>query len=244
MNAKDRNQLRRGLQASPWLLASLLALGAGPKVANAGNTESATKVAADIWAGWKDEIKKGGCMTAAGLTAIFSQGATAASTVETYRKCYDTLEKFDVISAAVVANWNRLVGNTWATLGPRPITFGKNQAGTLVSTGGRMFLSAAPVPANIDEVEIELKKEDGKGKTSVTVSKVAANGKATELWDFTIGAGDENSGKTWRKTFEDVAGYVIAVHLDCKSVSRKFEYEFKATMRDTKPEVTTRVVRQ
>lgn len=207
------------------------------------DTESAAKVAADIWAQWKEEIKKGGCLSAAALTAIFSAGATAASTAETYQKCYGTVDKFDQIATTVVARWNQLVGNKWAAIGARDITFGKTQSGTLVSTGGRMFISAAPVPANIDEVEIQLKKEDGKGKTSVVVSKVGANGKATTLWSFTIGAGDDNTGKVWRKTFADVAGYVIAVHLDCKSVTRKFEYEFKATMRDTKAEGITRVIR-
>ena len=42
------------------------------------------------------------------------------------------------------------------------------------------------------------------------------------------------------RTFKDMDGYVLAVHLDCKSVTRKLEYELKATVRE-KPFATSSV---
>ena len=66
----------------------------------------------------------------------------------------------------------------------------------------------------------------------MTVCKVGPTGKTSQLWSFTIDAGDDNDGRTWEKSFKDLDGYVLSVHLDCKSVTKKFEYELKATTSD------------
>jgi len=210
----------------------------GPAVAGDG-CDSATKVAADLWENWGDEVRAGGCLTAAAVSAILTQGATAASSAEFYQKCYATLNEFNSIATSAVKKWNTLVGNTWAQLGPRALEFNKTLSGTVVGPGDRMFISAAPIPADLDEVEIELKKEDGKSETEVTVCKVAANGQGTTLWSFTIDGGKDNQGKTWKKTFKNVDGYILSVFLNSKSVTRSMEYQLKATLRDTSTKVAT-----
>ncbi|MCL4789887.1 MAG: hypothetical protein KJ070_24425, partial [Verrucomicrobia bacterium] len=215
------------------LIASLLVANVvTPHDAQADDCKSGTQIATAIWSDWGDEIKKGGCLTGVAVPAVLSQGATASAAKPMYDACYDTLAKFEEAGKKTIAKWNSLVGNTWASLGPRPLTFGTKLKGTVVSTGGRVFITPAPLPAHTDEVEIKLEKTGGKGKTSVTACKISANGKAEQLWSFTIDPGDENEGKTWSRKFKNLNGYILSVHLDCKSLSKKMEYELTASVKE------------
>lgn len=211
-----------------WLALTLLQ----PSPAKAADCESGTQMALAIWKEWGDQMKKGGCFTATAVATVLTEGATAAGAVGMYQTCYDTLTKFEEITKKVIPKWNSLVGNTWATLGPRALTLNTALSGTLVSTGGRVFLTAAPLPANTDEVTLKLKKTGGKGKTSVAVCKVSAHGHADQIWSFTIDAGDDNEDQTWSRTFQNMDGYVLCVHLDCQSVAKKMAYELTATVKE------------
>lgn len=220
-------QMNLTLLTASMVIANL----AAPHAARADDCKSGTQIATPIWSDWGDEIKKGGCFTGVAVAAVLSQGATAPAAKPMYDACYDTLAKFEEAGKKTIAKWNSLVGNTWASLGPRPLTFGTKLKGTVVSTGGRVFITPAPLPAHTDEVEIKLEKTGGKGKTSVTVCKISANGKAEQLWSFTIDSGDENEGKTWSRKFKNLNGYILSVHLDCKSLSKKLEYELTASVK-------------
>lgn len=203
-----------------------------PTHAQADDCESGAQMATAIWKNWGDEIKKGGCATGVAVSAALTGGVTAPAAAEMYLECYATVTAYEEVAKKAITKWNDLVGNTWASLGPRALEANTKLSGTLVSTGGRVFISPAPLPANVDEVELSLKKTGGKGKTSVTICKVSANGKASQLWSFTIEAGDDNDGKTWSRSLKNLDGYVLSVHLDCKSVTKKLEYELTAKLKE------------
>src|SRR6476469_4880627 len=78
-----------------------------------------------------------------------------------------------------------------------------------------------------------LKKIGGNGKTSVDVCKVSADGEASNVWSFTIDSGDDNDSHTWSKTLKNMSGYVLTLHLDGKSLTKKLQYELKATMHES-----------
>jgi hypothetical protein len=213
------------------LTAGLLILSTlSPMPARADSCESGTKVATVVWEQWGQEIKQGGCITYAAVASILSGGVTVAGSTAVYAQCYATITAYEEIAQKMISKWNSKVGNTWAHLGPRPLERNTTLKGTLQSTAGRLFVTPAPMPANIDEVELKLKKTGGKGKVTVTVCKISANGKAEQLWSFTIEKGDENEDKTWSRSFKNLDGYVLTLHLDGKSLAKEMAYEVTTKM--------------
>lgn len=197
---------------------SALGLAAVPQ-AKAASCNSAAKVSADVWKEYGTVAKGMGCVLATAL----SQGA-----VDTI-KCLETANKYDKSVQSMISFWNKMADNSWATIGPRRMDIGVTSKGKLVSTGGRVFVSAAPLAD--DKVEIKLKKTDGKAKTTMAVCKEAPNGKRTKLWDLEIDNGKDNVGKTWTKTISGLKGYVLVTHLDAGSVTNTFSYELTAKPR-------------
>ncbi|MFQ5736500.1 MAG: PASTA domain-containing protein [Thermodesulfobacteriota bacterium] len=130
----------------------------------------------------------------------------------------------------VIKRWNRLVKKTsWATIGPRQLTFGKTHKGRLISTGGRVFIT--PLPVDKGSVTLTLTKKAGKARTSVTACTFTDGGDRVKVWDFVIPKGKKNRGQTWTKTLNGVEDRLISIHLDSKSGEHTFKYELKATRR-------------
>jgi hypothetical protein len=186
--------------------------------AKAGGCESGTKVASDIWREHDDVLKGLGCA----VVAIASEGMVPPNA------CLDAADKAAKVAEQMTKYWNQAAGNSWAKIGPRRLDPGETHGGQLVSTGGRMFITAMPLDS--DSAEISLKKLDGKAKTEVTVCK-EHRGKYTKLWTFEIDNGEKNKGDVWKKTFDGVKGHNIVVHLDAKSVANKFKYQVKLSKR-------------
>lgn len=178
-----------------------------------GSCGSLTSVAADLWKEYGEVAKQVGCFSAVAL----SKGMIP------YEACYDGVTQYEETVKKMIAFWNKMAKNGWATIGPRRLEIGSWLEGRLVSTGGRVFI--AETPLNKDTIDITLKKTDGKAHTSVTVCKYAENGKSTTLWDFEVDSGKETVGDTFKKTLNGVRNHLISVHLDAKSVTNTFAYK-------------------
>ncbi len=182
-----------------------------PHDAVAGSCTSAAKVAGDIWEKFDAVTKEAGC---------WSPGKLGH-----YQACFIERLKFPLkLGDKMVGWWNSMAEGGWATIGPRMLSVGKEK-GTLISTGGRLFIGSSPV--NTGELTLSLRKTDGEADVEVTVCKTGADRKAEKIWEFTINKGDKNTGKTWEKTFKDVEAAVISVHLDSKALLKKFSYELQ-----------------
>ncbi len=194
-------------------LVALLA-GAVPGEAKAGSCESGTKVASDIWREHDAVLKSLGCA----VVSIASEGTVPPNV------CLDAADKAAKVAENMMKYWNMAAGNSWAKIGPRRLDAGEWKQGQLVSTGGRMWITAMPMEKN--QVEVALKKLDGKAKTVMTVCK-EFRGKYTKLWEVEIDNGKDNEGDVWKRSFSGVKGHNIVVHLDAKSVANKFKYQLK-----------------
>ena len=198
------------------LMGPIVALLAGalPGEAHAGSCESGTKVASDIWREHDATVKTLGCA----VVTVASEGAVPPNV------CLDAADKVAKVTEDMIKYWNVAAGNSWAKIGPRRLDPGEWKQGQLVSTGGRMWITALPVEKN--QVEVSLKKLDGKAETVMTVCK-EYRGKYTKLWEVRVENGKENEGDVWKRTFSGVKGHNIVVHLDAKSVANKFKYQLK-----------------
>ncbi|EDM74774.1 peptidase, M19 family protein [Plesiocystis pacifica SIR-1] len=97
--------------------------------------------------------------------------------------------------------------------------------GALTGTLGRTWIH--PVPYDRDEVRFCFQKTGGAGKAGVTLLKITPRGKAVELWTFGVAPGQDDTGRTWARSFKGVRGCLIAAVVDGKSATRKIEYELK-----------------
>jgi hypothetical protein len=172
---------------------------------------SMAALTADIWSEWGKVIDLVGDITTMALT----NGTVKLST---YTKAFDK----------AVQGWNALVGKeTWKTIGPRDLKLGTSYTGTLRAAGERCFIT--PAPLYDDGVTLSIKKTDGKSKTIVTVCKVNERNQYTSLDENEFDKGNDNVGEVYKKTFRDLAGCVLIVHLNSTNVVNSFSYTIKAT---------------
>lgn len=184
---------------------------------HAQNCNSAASVAADIWGKVHNVAIQGGCVA-----------AQAAGYIN-YAACYNTASKINDLTNKLVQFWNAKVNNSWATIGPRRLTLNQNHTGTLVSTGGRKFVSF-PV-LNKNSVTITINETGGKGKTSVTVCKINANNQKTNIgtkWFNDTKKKKKKSNEKHTFTVNGAKNRIITVHMDGKSVGNTFKYKLRA----------------
>lgn len=118
--------------------------------------------------------------------------------------------------------------NSWSKIGPRRLDFGTYHQGRIVSSGGRMYISA--LPFNKKTLTIDIKELDGKGKVSYVICKVDRYGRYTKLktgWINEINSQKSNKRETRRHTLNNVQGHLISVHFDGKSVGNTFQYKVR-----------------
>jgi hypothetical protein len=179
---------------------------------------SAAKVVSDIWQEWDEEIIKLGC---AGIAAYVQNPAIMMECLEKGNKANEAVQR-------MVSFWNRMVGNTWAQLGPRELVLNTNLQGTLQGTGGRMFVMQHPLRA--DKATVSIDERDGKAKTEVTICKAGPNASLTPvrtLWFNDEKADKRDQSEDRSVSLSDVKGYLLVVHLDAKSVTNKFAYTLR-----------------
>lgn len=188
------------------LFASLLILISGDQ-ARAQSCDSASKVTADIWDEVDAFVKAYPCSNVADCAV--KQGALMT----------DKLTRF----------WNGMVGNSWARIGPRRLPFGETLTGTLVGTGGRMFVS---FPAAQTPITVTIEETHGEGKASVVICKVNDRNKRTKVatkW-FNDTKDRRRDGRERRSvSVKGAKGDIITIHLDGKSATKKFGYTIRTS---------------
>lgn len=120
--------------------------------------------------------------------------------------------------------WNSLVGNSPLTIGPRRLDFDSDLKGTVINPGERRFISLPII--DYDKMTVSITKQGGQAETELTISKLDAQGKCTELVHEDIPKGTGNYARSF--SFDEVRGSVIIVRLTPKGLGRKLEYTLKA----------------
>ncbi|WP_026231848.1 hypothetical protein [Neolewinella persica] len=159
-------------------------------------------------------------------SVLTAQGCTISSP-GSFNKCMNNAAMYGTLKTEMNSYYNSR-SRSWATIGPRRLDFGSYDEGTIVSTGGRMYISA--VPSNKNTLTIDIKELDGKGKVSYVVCKVDRNGRYTNLktgWINEINSQKSNKRETRSHTLTNVQGYLITVHFDGKSVGNTFQYKVR-----------------
>ncbi|HWP42960.1 MAG TPA: hypothetical protein VNO14_06985 [Blastocatellia bacterium] len=186
----------------------------------AESCRSLAQVFSDIWKEWGRVIVATGCVAGA---AVATGGAGVAASSE----CIRNASKYAQAAEAMIAFFNSAAANRWATIGPRRLEYGNTHQGTLVSTGGRVFITPAPLDKN--SLTIKIKKLDGRARASVVICKINESGSQTKLEEFEFADGDANIGQEITKTVSGVQNHLVQVHLDAKSLTRRFQFSLRAT---------------
>ena len=161
------------------------------------------------------------------ITKVLKAQGCALSNPRNFNKCMMNAAMYGTLKTEMNSYFNSR-SRSWAKIGPRRLDFGKYNEGRIVSTGGRMYISA--VPSNKTSLTIDIKELDGKGKVSYVVCKVDRNGRYTKLktgWINEINSQKSNKRETRRHTLTNVQGYLITVHVDGKSVGNTFQYKVR-----------------
>lgn len=188
------------------LASALVVMGTGGQ-AWAQSCDSAAKVTSDIWDEVDTFVKIYPCVTV--VDCVVKKGSLLT----------DKLTSF----------WNAAAGNSWARIGPRKLPFGSTLEGTLVGTGGRMYIS---FPASETPITVTITETDGKGKASVVICKVDEKNRRTKVatrWFNDTSARKKETREKRSVTVKGVKGEIITVHLDGKSVGNTFGYKIKAS---------------
>jgi hypothetical protein len=141
-----------------------------------------------------------------------------------------TVAKINSVISNMVKFWNWAAKNSWAKIGPRRLVFNSALTGRVVSTTGRLFVSA--YPSLKDSVKVTIQETDGKGKTGVAVCKTSPKGNVTRVVNWGFNPNDKaKKNKRERKeiVITGAKNHVISVHLDGKSVGNTMSYTLRAT---------------
>jgi len=188
--------------------------------AQAGTCTSAAKVAGDVWQEFRTQ-------------AIAQACAAPASGPQRYLPCF--VRPALNLAQGMIGWWNRMAANSWATIGPR-VLGPEVETGTLVFGTARLFITTAPLHTRT--FDVELHKLGGRARTEVTICAWKDDGSSSIVHDVTIPEGADNVGNHWTWNVP-VAGQLISVHIDSKSVAKEFHYSIQSRAQplvaDTRP---------
>lgn len=195
----------------------------------AHSCESAVSAITNLYNKYGDVAGKIGCTVGGVAVGIATENpATALKTIQT---CLETKDKVEKAIKDAEAEYESVIGKTSSlTIGPRLLPLDSWQSGTIISTGERLFLTAAPMPT--DDPVLKIRELDGKGKVSVTVCSftVGTGGKADtkKIKDFFVNETDKeqrDKSQSFDITLSGVENRWISVHLDGKSLANTFKYK-------------------
>ncbi|MDF1697263.1 MAG: hypothetical protein P1U56_15575 [Saprospiraceae bacterium] len=198
---------------TPFVFAFFL-LGLTTSKLSSQSCGSASSVISDIWDAVDDKAVVVGCSVGAVLPGIGYATCLASSMAS--------------FTSKMVTFWNGKVNNSWAMIGPRILEPKKKYKGTLVGTGGRIFIT--PYPFEKSSGTVTINELGGKGKTSVVVCKVDKNGNSTKLTTKWFNDTPDRKDKVDEKrsfSISGVKGYILTIHFDGKSVGNTFKYDVK-----------------
>lgn len=117
--------------------------------------------------------------------------------------------------------WNDTFGDSWATIGPRQISYKAQDRGTLVSPGDRVWISVAP---SFKEANVSIRHVDGKAKMTVSYCALTADGKLNFLGQESVGAGQSPPARML--TREQVVGKFIVIKMDGQGgLGLRYQYD-------------------
>ncbi len=191
------------------LLLSLVAL---PSAAQAIGCGKGKEIAKKLFDKSRDVAEVAGCYYVQAAYGVPKALCSAAT--KTTRKVEKEMRNY----------WNRMVKNSWATIGPRALQIGKTEKGTLVGPLSRLFVSGRPVGP--PTVKITVKRTGGKAKAEATICKTDSKGnlKALKTLTWPKGAGQQARSVTVKKA----QGAILVVHVHAKTAARKFKYSVTA----------------
>jgi hypothetical protein len=180
--------------------------------------ESTSSLIVKLWKKYGEEATKIGC-AAAGI---------ATANPETVVACVDATNNAEKVIKEVISFWNnQIAGNSWAKIGPRSLSLGESETGTLQSIGDRTYITPAPI--NCDIVKLTLKETDGEGETAVDVCKMDTKGNCNKVKSYCFN--DTTAGKNGQGSVEleidNVKGKYLVVLLNGKNTFKKFAYTIK-----------------
>ena len=190
---------------------------AGMGQAHAKECGSAKAFAADLWKKYGELALKFGC-------ARSPAEATGHALARTFERCEQDLMVSARIKAGLARHFRKISAVKSVTRHPARLAFASKR-GKLTGTFGRTWIHVEPY--DLDRVEVEIQKLDGKGKAGVEVCKLTPEGGVQKIWDFTIEPGSTNEGRTWRRSFNGTKGTILSVTVDGKSVAKSIEYALR-----------------
>lgn len=191
--------------------------------------ESAISTVIPLWEEYGQVASQIGCGIAGGVAAAISQNPEAA--LKTMQQCLEAKDKIEDAIREAEEHYRSVIGRTSnLTIGPRLLRLDHWERGTIVSSGERLFVTAAPMFT--DNPVLRIRELGGKGKVSITVCsyKLDNNGNkdTRKLKDFLVNE-DRGEKKDRDQSFNirlsGVENEWISIHLDGKSVARTFKYK-------------------
>jgi hypothetical protein len=163
--------------------------------------ESMAGFVADLWSRMNPIVN-----TACAVQPLFDSSNQSAA--EKFSEC--TTEKgvltsgtdavYTQVGTRAVNAFNELVGNSWATLGPRSLLFNERKSGTIIFPGDRTFVTS--VPSRSDAIRLNINEESGKARVKVVVCRTAENGQVSRLkknivFNYNKKSSDEHQDETF-----------------------------------------------
>jgi hypothetical protein len=208
----------------PKILTICVFTGAMVPASAYADCKSAATVAGDIFNEVGTQAITAGC---AAIKAAGGNGFTAKDLLD----CYQRAGFYTDMTSALTTWWNTTVGkNGWGKIGARHLADGAPaEDGTLIGTSGRQFVT---FPMKDDTATLTITERDGKAKTNVVICKHLPNdgGKWTELTTVWFNDTNDRQKEDHEKRtvqLKDVAGTIVSIKLDAKSVTNKFAYSIK-----------------
>lgn len=158
-----------------------------------------SKLAVDVWNKFGEKLKEQGCKDA-----------------KEVEQCMKQADKVEAAAKKTIAWINEQANGGWATIGPRPLTFGSKLDGRIKLGLERAFVTPGPV-TETDEIEVEIVKEgDAPGGAEITIAKSKPSGACAEGGSVSFGTGKK--GETKKLSMKGVRGYVVTVLVDAKGL--------------------------
>jgi hypothetical protein len=191
--------------------------------------ESAVSAITNLYKKYGDVAGKIGCTVAGGVAGALAENPAVA--LKTIQTCLETKDLVEKAIKEAEAQYSSVIGKTSGlTIGPRLLPLDSWQSGTIISTGERLFLTAAPMPTN--NPVLKIRELDGKGKVSVTVCSftLSEGGKADtkKIKDFLVNEDNKekkDKSQSFDITLSGVENRWISVHFDGKELFNTFKYK-------------------
>lgn len=216
---------------------------------NVRDCTSFSEVVRDLAAGFRDAVVRFAQQNSCGLlerpmhatraasNVTDEQGYRAAALVtevlsEAYDECIATTSAASRLPDSMVGFWNSITGSdTWATIGPRQLQFGRDQTGNLIAPGDRKFISVTPFLGN-GSVYLDLEESDGRARVTARVCSVGFDNYYQRLVAFSVNETPEERDDQAQRILQDLGNLrnkFLIVYLDAAGiVGQNFRYRLRA----------------